>query len=263
MTSAFHDDSSTALGLSHAARLPGGDHISKLAGPLQQMDRAARELIASNLAADRAKNVAELQRRQGWTRKQAEEFVDTEAAVPKGQRPRLSADERREREVLDLMDARKKTKGGGGSGRSRFKRRKSGTLVCLESHLECKSVDVPCSCAPCRAYESAACHAVGRPAVLNRSSRLSARVSAGAAAILSAACLGASDALEIAAMALESALPYRVAAAAYLAAKPCPACPDKPRGILCVACATVKCGFRPLGASRRRPALSMVSLVIA
>ena len=241
-----------------AAGLPGGDDFQTCRS-IAANGSSRRDLFASNHAADRAKtspscNVAKgrpqasrgvRRYRSRCSQRAAGSFIRRRATRARSPRPHQ----------------RTETEGGSGSGRSRFKRRKSGTLVCLESHLECKSVDVPCSCRPAartnrrramrsdpRGFEP--CHACRRG-------------SAGAAAILSAACLGASDALEIAAMALESALPYRVAAAAYLAAKPCPACPDKPRGILCVACATVKCGFRPLGASRRRPALSMVSLVIA
>ena len=229
------------------------------------MDLADRALIASNVAADRHKTIKELQRRQGWTYKQAAEFIDTEAAVPKGRRRGMSADERRERETLDLMGAKKKVKGGGGSGRSRFKRRKSGTLVCLESHLECKNVDVPCSCAPCRRYESGAAGA-GRPALLHRSARLSARVSAATASILAAAGLGASDALEVAALALGASLSYSAAVAAFLASKPCAACPDKPRGLLCVACASAARFTKipePQREQRNRPAIGMLSLAVA
>jgi hypothetical protein len=249
----FTDDSSRALGLGHAATVKprGGDPVSKLGGPLQRKDVADRELIDRNEREDREKKIVALQRREGWTRKQAEEFVDKEAAVPKGQRPKLSPAERRELELLDLMGVRRKTKGGGGSS-AKFKSAKPGTLICSECKLECKFCECRdsegnrCMCVGCRTHLSAR-RAAGRPATLNRSHRGSHRVSPKTANALRLASLTPSDALEVAGLAILSSRSYADVAHDYLIGKPCKVCPDKAAGILCAACTRM---LLPRGAGR-------------
>lgn len=206
----YFDDSSAAIGLSHAAaaKARGGDPVAHFAGGIQRKDVADRELIAANETADREKRVGALMRsRPGWTRSQAEEFVAKEAAVPKGKRPRMSAEERRTRETEQLMDVGKKPAKHSGSKSGRRRTGKAGTWICRECHLEF------CEHRPVRSAGP------GRRATVNRPIHVTGRKSAKTSATLAAEKLSTSDALEVVAIALETARPFRDVLADFRARK--------------------------------------------
>lgn len=236
----FTDDSSNALGLSHSSVSPveaghhralpvppGGDTVSRVAGPLQEMDLADRKAIAIRVAFDREKRVRELQQLEGWTRRQAQEFVDREAAVPKNERPRLTAEERRLKSIEHDMGMRR-PRGGHSSG-SKSRRRhtaKAGTWLCPSCNLEY------CTHRPKRR--------TGPKPTVNRSISFGARVSKTTAETIAKWGLGGSDFIEVAAIAADVGVSFSEALLQFRSEHPCRVCPDPLRNVLCEKCSKLR-----------------------
>lgn len=261
--SEFFDDSSKTLGLTHRAKAPdsqvfdrGGDRLPK-PGKLRDLEIAERQKIIEVEAERREDEIRKLTNPPGaggygMTRKQAEEIVDRETLKRGRRHGKDEAEDRRRRELETLMDARKKTHGGGSRTKARRKTGKRGTLVCTECHLECAhGCDcTKCVCGPCKAYQAAALKAKGRPTTLDHRLYGSFRESKPERAMRRKFGFGVTDSNAIVALAIQTGRQFDDVVEEYFAK--CPACPDRSARVLCSRCTKVEARMRVRRAAKTK-----------